>query len=151
MFRAILPLLSLAVLLTTAVPVTPVLAADHDDDQPSLFVNLTSDELNRAAMAISFATRVRKEKDIPVTIFLNVEGVRLVDTRVPAQTYADGRTPQQMLKDFLAAGGTVIACPMCMKNVGGLTADMLPAGVQVGGSDVTWPLLFADDATVLSY
>jgi predicted peroxiredoxin len=127
-------------------------AADETEaDQPSLFVNLTSAELNRAAMAISFATRVRLEKQIPVTIFLNVEGVRLADLRIPAQTYASGQTPQEMLVGFMEAGGTVIACPMCMQNVGGLSEDQLLDGVVVGGSDVTWPRLFADDATVLSY
>jgi predicted peroxiredoxin len=142
-------------LLLAVMLVLPALAEHHegmeDDDQQSLFVNLTSDELNRAAMAISFATRVRVEKQIAVTIFLNVEGVRLVDPRVPAQTYATGQTPQEMLAAFLEAGGTVIACPMCMKNVGGLTADDLMDGVVVGGSDVTWPRMFADGATVLSY
>lgn len=48
-----------------------------------LFVNLTSDEMNRAAMAIGFSSKVLQEKKIPVTIFLNVEGVRLADKSNP--------------------------------------------------------------------
>ena len=137
-----------AIALTTVLAAGPAMAQDGDS---SLFVNLTSDELNRASMAISFATRVLEEKEIPVTVFLNVEGVRLADPRIPAQTHATGKTPRQMLEAFMEAGGTVIACPMCMKNVGGLTEDVLIDGVVVGSSDVTWPPMFAEGATVLSY
>jgi sulfur relay (sulfurtransferase) complex TusBCD TusD component (DsrE family) len=52
----------------------------------SLFVNLTSNEMNRAAMAINFSTRIRTQKQIPVTIFLNVDGVRLVNRHIPMKT-----------------------------------------------------------------
>lgn len=134
---------AIAVLLSSA---GQVLASES-----SLFVNLTSDDLDRAAMAINFSTRVRQEKKIPVTLFLNVEGVRLADKRIPAKTHANGKSLKQMLDDFVKAGGKVIVCPMCMKNVGGMSkADLVP-GVVVGASDVTWPALFADDTTVLSY
>jgi predicted peroxiredoxin len=124
---------------------------DDQDDQPSLFVNLTSDEMNRAAMAISFSTRVRTEKQIPVTIFLNVEGARLADTGLPPHRHVSGQTLQEMLTDFMAAGGQVIVCPMCLKNVAGITAAAVLEGIAVGSSEVTWPPLFADDVTVLSY
>lgn len=117
----------------------------------SLFVNLTSNEMDRAAMAISFSTRVRQQKQIPVTIFLNVDGVRLVNRHIPGSTHVSGKTLQEMLADFMASGGTVLACPMCMKNVGGMTKDDLIDGVIVGGSGITWPALFADNTTVLNY
>jgi predicted peroxiredoxin len=119
--------------------------------QKSLFVNLTSNEMDRAAMAITFSTRVRIEKQIPVTIFLNVDGVRLVNRHIPGSTHVSGKTLQEMLSAFMAAGGTVIACPMCMKNVGGMKKTDLIEGVVVGGSEITWPALFADNATVLNY
>lgn len=117
----------------------------------SLFVNLTSNEMNRAAMAVSFSTRVLTEKQIPVTIFLNVDGVRLVNRNIPGSTHVSGKTIQEMLTAFMAAGGKVIACPMCMKNVGGMGKEDLLDGVVKGGSDVTWPALFAKDTTVLNY
>jgi len=119
--------------------------------EKSLFVNLTSNEMNRAAMAINFGTRVRAKKQIPVTIFLNVDGVRLVNRHIPGSTHVSGKTLQQMLAGFMAAGGKVIACPMCMKNVGGMTKADLLEGVVIGSSDVTWPALFAENATVLNY
>jgi predicted peroxiredoxin len=117
----------------------------------SLFVNLSSDDVNRATMAIGFGTRVLKEKKIPVTIFLNVEGVRIADKNISGPTHANGKAPQKMLAAFIKAGGKVIVCPMCMKNVGGLTKDEIIDGAVIGGSDVTWPALFADGTTVLSY
>lgn len=117
----------------------------------SLFVNLTSNEMNRAAMAINFSSRVRTQKKIPVTIFLNVDGVRLVNRNIPDSIHVSGKSLKEMLSDFMAAGGHVIACPMCMKNVGGMTKADLMDGVVIGSSDVTWPALFADKTTVLNY
>lgn len=121
------------------------------EGEKSLFVNLTSNEINRAAMAINISTRVLRQKKIPVTIFLNVDGVRLVDKDGAEHKHASGKSLKHMLTEFIDAGGTVLACPMCMKNVGGLTKDDLLAGVVVGGSDTTWPALFKDGVTVLSY
>ncbi len=117
----------------------------------SLFVNLTSNEMNRAAMAISFSTRIRTQKKIPVTIFLNVDGVRLVNRNIPGSIHVSGKTLQEMLVSFMASGGKVLACPMCMKNVGGMKKADLLDGVVVGGSGVTWPALFAENTTVLNY
>jgi hypothetical protein len=38
-----------------------------------------------------------------------------------------------------------------MKNVGGMINDYLISGVNMGGADVTYSTLFADDATDISY
>lgn len=115
-------------------------------DQDKLFVNLTTDEARRAAMAIGFATKVRQEKKIPVTIFLNVEGVRLADKNI-----AHCGASQELLKEFMRDGGRVIICPMCMQSVGGMDKDDVISGVEIGGPEVTWPALFDDDVKVLSY
>ena len=130
------------------ISVTHVIASDSD---ASLFVNLTSDDLDRAAMAINFSTRVRQQKNIPVTLFLNVQGVRIADKRLPQKIHPNGKTLKQMLSIFMESGGKVIVCPMCMKNVGGMTSENLVAGAVVGSADNTWPAMFAEDATVLSY
>lgn len=144
------PLTSIAVILgLMSVLCSPMLMAD--EDQQKLFINLSSDEINRATMAISFSTRVLKQKNIPVTIFLNVEGVRIADTSLPSHQHASGKSPRDLLKEFMQAGGRVIICPMCMDNVGGIDKQQLLEGVEMGGPDVTWPALFADDTTVLSY
>ena len=116
-----------------------------------LFVSLSSDEINRATMAIGFSTGVLTKKKIPVTIFLNVDGVRIADKNIPEHKHANGQSTKEMLATFMQAGGRVIVCPMCMKNVAGLSEDELIEGVEVGGPDVTWPALFAEGTTVLNY
>jgi predicted peroxiredoxin len=121
------------------------------DAGQKLFVNLSSDDINRAAMAIGFSTKVRQQKKIPVTIFLNVEGVRIADKNIPGHKHANGKSLKEMLGIFIKAGGQVVICPMCMKHVGGLKKEDLVDGVKIGGPDVTWPALFAEGTTVLSY
>ena len=121
------------------------------DDGQKLFVNLTSDAINRAAMAIGLSTKVRSQKKVPVTIFLNVDAVRIADKNIPGHRHANGKTLKEMLTGFIEAGGRVIICPMCMEMVGGLKEDELIEGVEVGGPDITWPALFAEGTTVLSY
>lgn len=140
----------MSVLLVVFLVLFSVSAVSADNDQ-KLFVNLTSDEINRAAMAISFSSRVLTQKKIPVTIFLNVEGVKLVDKNIPGHKHVNGKTLKEMLAGFIKSGGQVIVCPMCMKNVGGLSKHDLIDGVVVGGADVTWPALFAKGTTVLNY
>lgn len=117
----------------------------------SLFINLSSDQIDRAAMAINFGTRVREQKEIPVTIFLNVSGVRIADNNIPEHQHATGKSLKQMLTTFMASGGQVLVCPMCMQNVGGLESNDLLEGVQIGAADITWPAMFAEGVTVLSY
>jgi sulfur relay (sulfurtransferase) complex TusBCD TusD component (DsrE family) len=111
-----------------------------------LFINLTSDDGPRAAMAIGFGTKLLQEKKMPVTIFLNVEGVRLANKNI-----AQCKASQELLRTFIQHGGRVVICPMCMQNVGGMDRDDLISGVTMGGPDVTWPALFDDNVTVLSY
>jgi len=120
-------------------------------DGKSLFVNLTSDDTNRWGMAVGMATMVLEKQKIPVTVFLNVDAVRLADKSIPQNKYANGKTSTEMLDGFMQAGGKVIICPMCMKNVGGMEKSDLIPGVVMGGPDVTFPALMADDTTVISY
>jgi len=136
----LLKVVALLVLLGAAFSVTAA------EDGRKLFINLTSDDGPRAAMAIGFGTRVLEEKKMPVTIFLNVEGVRLANKNI-----AQCKASQEMLRSFIKHGGRVIICPMCLQNVGGMDKDDLISGVTMGGPEVTWPVLFEDNVTVLSY
>jgi predicted peroxiredoxin len=119
--------------------------------EESLFVNLSTDDLDRSAMAVNFAHKILNGKEIPVTIFLNVEGVRLVDSSVPQNIHVTGESVQEKLVNFMADGGTVLICPFCMQNVGGMTQGDVIDGVLLGGPEMTWTALFAEGARVLSY
>ena len=82
----------------------PVVVAQPKVKQ-SLFINLTSDDIDRASMAINLAHRVLKEKKIPVTIWLNVDAVRLVNKQVRQNMYNDARTPSGEAAGLHAGGG----------------------------------------------
>ena len=77
--------------------------------------------------------------------------VLLLCSAFPASAAEVGKKPQELLRTFIKFGGRVVICPMCMQNVGGMRKEDLISGVTMGGPDVTWPALFDDNVTVLSY
>ena len=113
-----------------------------------LFVSLTTDDLDRAAMAVGISSKVLSTEKIPVTIFLSAQGVRWVDKNIPQNKYVNGKTIPEMMQAFMKSGGKIIICKMCMKNVGGLKKEEVIEGIQFSG---TLSALFADNTTVLSY
>jgi predicted peroxiredoxin len=119
-----------------------------DDDGKKLFVSLISDDLDRAAMAVSISNKVLSTGDIPVTIFLSAQGVRWVDKNIPQNRYVNGKTISEMLQAFMKSGGQVIVCKMCMENIGGIKKEDAIDGVKFKG---TLQALFADNTTVLTY
>ena len=118
------------------------------EEGKKLFVNLISDDLDRAAMAIGISNKVLSTEKITVTIFLSAQGVRWADKRVPQNRHVSGKTIADMLQDFMKSGGQVIVCKMCMRNVGGMTEEDTIEGVRFSGAIAT---LFADNTTVLTY
>lgn len=123
----------------------------QDDSPRSLFINLTSDQMNRAAMALHLANLALTNEKMDVTIFLNVEGVFLGDMEMPQLIHPNGKTLHEMLQDFMARGGKVYACPMCMKNLRGLSAEDMMPGITLASEQNIWPRLYAENVRVLSY
>jgi predicted peroxiredoxin len=118
------------------------------EDEQRLFVSLTSDDLDRAAMAVSVSNKVLSTGSISATIYLSAQGVRWVDKNIPQNKYVNGKTIPEMLTEFMAAGGKVILCKMCMENIGGIKPDEVIEGVELtGGLDA----MFAENTTVLTY
>ena len=117
-------------------------------DEQRLFVSLTSDDLDRAAMAVSISNKVLSTGSISATIYLSAQGVRWVDKNIPQNKYVNGKTIPEMMKEFIAAGGKVILCKMCMENIGGIKPGEVIEGVELtGGLDA----MFAENTTVLTY
>jgi predicted peroxiredoxin len=143
-------LLFVAVALALLVPAGAPAPAAAQDELPDLFVNLTSADAWRAGMALAFARRVQ-DRGHAVTVFLNVDAVRIASTEIPSPTNAaTGETLQDMLAGIVENEGAVIVCPMCM-DLAGITEAELIDGAQVGGADVTFPALFGDNVRVMSY
>jgi predicted peroxiredoxin len=117
-----------------------------------LFINLTSDELNRAARAIALGISALERGDIDVTIFLNVEGANLADKNRPQHTHATlNMTPHDLLRDFIKKGGNLMVCPMCMRSVGGMREEDLMGGVHVASPDRIFDLMYTEGTHVVSY
>lgn len=116
--------------------------------EKSLFVNLTTDDIDRATMVIGISNKVLSTKKISATIFLSAQGVRWTDKNIPQNKHTNGKTSPQMLQQCIAAGGEVIICPMCMKNVGGIKKNEIIDGIKMGA---VLDVLFADNTTVLTY
>ncbi|MBT3314140.1 MAG: hypothetical protein HN390_05960 [Anaerolineae bacterium] len=130
---------------------TPPTPRTPEELKDGLFINMTTDDIDRAAMAVGFATKIRKQTGRPVTIFFNTQGVRLVDVDIPQSTHKSGNTIHEMIQMFMDEGGVALVCPVCMVNVGGMeTEDILP-GVIIGTPEFTWGALFAENVTTLSY
>ncbi|MGE3955143.1 MAG: DsrE family protein [Vicinamibacterales bacterium] len=108
-----------AVLVTTGAPT-------FAQKKEAVFVNLTSDEPERVTMALNFSTKLLQGGN-EVTVFLNVDGVRLGSTKVAALSSQRGE-----LATFMKAGGKVVICPHCMQ-VRGVAAGDLLAGLTMGG------------------
>jgi predicted peroxiredoxin len=92
----------------------------------SVFVNLTSDDGHRVTMCLMFARSLVKDGQ-DVTLFLNVDSVRLASTKV--QKLAEQR---KELQAFMQDGGKVIVCPHCLKVRNVAEGDLIK-GLVMGG------------------
>lgn len=127
----------------------PVQSSDLPE-QGGLFVNLTSDDPFRAWMALHFALTT-KRLGYPVTVFLNVIGVRLASTAQPAPKFAQAIWPPlDYLRAIMKEGGTVLTCTPCMTEVGMKMSDVLE-GLLPGAPGLTQAALFAANVRVLSW
>jgi len=108
-----------------------------------------SDNLHAVSMALKLGTAMRKA-GAEVTLMLDLEGVRLADTRQPQDLRWGGETPIGAHYDaFVAAGGKAVVCPHCAQAIG-LKENTLRAGARLGDeSDLAQLVLDAD--TVLDY
>lgn len=109
-----------------------------------LFVNLTSDDGHRAHMAIAFS-QATLEAGHPVTLFLNVDAVKIAATKARKQQHN-----REMLEKFMKSGGKVLACPHCVEHAKLKAADLIE-GVQIGKPEMTQEALFAPGARTLSW
>ena len=99
-------------------------------------------------MVLSVSNKVLSTGSISATIYVSAQGVRWVDKNIPQNKYVNGKTIPEMLIEFMAAGGNVNLCKMCMEKIGGIKPGEVIEGVELtGGLDV----MFAENTTVLTY
>ncbi len=106
-----------------------------------LFINLTTSDPHRAAMAVSFAAE-QLRRGHPVTVFLNDNGVLLAADR--------DLDVGENLAELIRSGAAVYACPFCLKHHDLPKASLLP-GIKLSSPDLMEKALFAERARTLSW
>ncbi|MCW9034370.1 MAG: DsrE family protein [Rhodospirillales bacterium] len=121
-------------------------------DKPGLFVNLTTDDTWAATKAIMFAHKKALNKGHkPVTIWLNVRGIYLIDKKRPSHTHGlMKKNIHAMLQDFIKDGGRVLACQACSKAAGLTKGDFIE-GVTMGSTELVYESLYGKDIRSLSW
>lgn len=128
----------------------PIVQTALAEQQAELIINLTSN-VNEAPesslMALHFALKAR-ENDIPVTVFLNVQGVHLAST-ASGDIIFNEENLQDIIRQITERGGKVVACPMCMK-VQGISEEDLMEEIQVSSPGLIMQKL-RENPTVFTY
>ena len=123
--------------------------AAHAQDERTLVINLTSDDVWTGQMAMNFARRIQEDGG-NVVVFLNVRAVAFANRNVPQHTQAaTGKTPHERIKEIIDSGGEVYLCPGCTEQAG-LELDDRIDGVKVGGPEFR-AILMAPDTRIMSY
>ncbi|MEF9995736.1 MAG: DsrE family protein [Burkholderiaceae bacterium] len=101
---------------------------------PAMVINLTSAEPWRASMAAFVGTNFALKQGVKdVVMFANVEGVKVFDKQYGADTIATGKFDQPvqaMMAEFMAAGGKVLVCLVCIQAID------IPESRLIDGADV---------------
>ena len=111
-------------------------ALEHGGESEKIVVHLSqfSNDLHAVNMALKLGTALL-EKGHQVTLFLDLEGVRLVDKGQPL-TLRWGTTAPigELYEAFVGAGGKVLVCPHCAAAAG-IEESALREGAKMGTTD----------------
>ena len=114
-------------------------------------INLTRslDDPDRATVAMVVANAaVASGKN--TMVFLSSEGVRLAVRGIANEIHDEGFQPMtDLVKNFLAAGGTFWVCSPCFKKRGYGEGDLIEGATIVGGAKLVEFL--SNDGTGVSY
>lgn len=109
-----------------------------------------TNDLHAVMMGLKLGTGMAG-KGARVTLFLDLEGVRVADRRTEdALTWGEGHaTLGELYATFVEAGGGVLVCPHCAKAAGIGPGDLRP-GARVGTFDEITALMLSADK-ILDY
>ncbi|MDW3094614.1 MAG: DsrE family protein [Gammaproteobacteria bacterium] len=108
-------------------------ASDHSDKQ-NIVIHLSNytNDLHSVNMALKIGHLLSKSGE-SVTLFLDLEGVRLVDKNQPQDlTWGNGDSVMSLYNQFITAGGKVLVCPHCAKAAG---VSDIRDGAKLANSD----------------
>ena len=124
-------------------------ADEHESEAIVVHLSNSTNDLHAASMALKLGTALRKQ-GAKVTLFVDLEGVRVADARQP-QDLRWGASPTvgELYQAFVKSGGKVLVCPHCAEAVG-LGAESLREGARIGTSEDIVKVL-AGAAKILDY
>lgn len=89
-----------------------------------------TDDLHAVSMALKIG-RLLSAQGADVTIFADLEGVRLGDGRVPQElVWGSGPSASELYEAFVEAGGRLLLCPHCAQ-VAGIDREQLREGAAL--------------------
>lgn len=128
------------------IAVVPVSHAQKAREQEFIIIHLSQfgDNLHAVNMALKIGTALRESR-ARVTLFLDLEGVRLADKGQPLSLkWGTGKTVGELFTDFVNAGGATLVCPHCAKAAG-LVEKNLRKGVKITTEEALAKLILKAD------
>lgn len=119
------------------------------NDDRTLLINLTTDDVWTSQMAFGYANAVLSAGH-DVVLFLNVRAVTLANANIPQHTEGlRGQTAREELASLIESGARVFVCGTCTTQAG-LSPDDWMDGVEMGGPDLI-AIQMAPTTAVMSY
>lgn len=118
-------------------------------DERTLLINLTTDDVWTSQMAFGYANAVL-DAGHDVALFLNVRAVTLANADIPQHTEGmRGQTASEELDALLERGARVFVCGPCTEQAG-LSPDNWIEGVEMGGPALI-DIQMSPETAVMSY
>lgn len=99
-----------------------------------LFIHITAgyEDAHKVLMPLKMASMMAKEHD--VLIYMDIHAVNLLVKDAKDLQYADFESAQTYIKKIKELGGTIMACPTCLK-LAGFKPEDLREGIEVANKD----------------
>jgi Predicted peroxiredoxins len=99
-----------------------------------IFIHITAgyEDAHKVLMPLKMATMMAKDKD--VLVYMDIHAVNLLVKDAKDLEYADFESAHTYIKKIKEMGGTIMACPTCLK-IAGFKPEDLREGIEVANKD----------------
>ena len=99
-----------------------------------LFIHITEayDDAHEVLMPLKMASMMAQDKD--VLVYMDIDAVKLLVKDAKDLQYSEFESAHTYIKKIKELGGTVMACPTCLK-IAGYKPEDLREGVEIANKD----------------
>ncbi len=99
-----------------------------------IFIHITAgyEDAHKVLMPLKMATMMAKDKD--VLVYMDIHAVNLLVKDAKDLEYAEFESAHTYIKKIKEMGGTIMACPTCLK-IAGFKPEDLREGVEIANKD----------------